>query len=116
MADLWEEGVQQIAPNFDGVDDEVQIPMTVEELLAAAALFPLHTGLGADNFAPRAILRLPRAAVQRLVDILMAAERIGSWSAAMPDVLIVLIPKADGGKRPIGLFPTVIRLWMRCAG
>ena len=28
-------------------------------------------------------------------------------------VLIVLLPKPCGGRRPIGLFPTVIRLWMR---
>ena len=28
-------------------------------------------------------------------------------------VLIVLLPKSAGGFRPIGLFPTVIRLWMR---
>ena len=28
-------------------------------------------------------------------------------------MLIVLLPKADGGRRPIGLFSTVIRLWMR---
>ena len=26
---------------------------------------------------------------------------------------IVLLPKPDGGRRPIGLFPTIIRLWMR---
>ena len=28
-------------------------------------------------------------------------------------VLIVLLPKSDGGLRPIGLFPTVIRIWFR---
>jgi hypothetical protein len=28
-------------------------------------------------------------------------------------VLIVLLPKADGGLRPIGLFPTIVRIWMR---
>jgi hypothetical protein len=27
--------------------------------------------------------------------------------------MVVLIPKSDGGRRPIGLFPTLIRLWMR---
>ena len=27
--------------------------------------------------------------------------------------LIVLLPKPDGGRRPIGLLPTVIRVWMR---
>ena len=27
--------------------------------------------------------------------------------------MIVLIPKSDGGRRPIGLFPTLVRIWMR---
>ena len=27
--------------------------------------------------------------------------------------MIVLLPKPDGGNRPIGLFPSAIRLWMR---
>ena len=29
-------------------------------------------------------------------------------------MLIVLLPKPDGGRRPIGLFPAAIRIWMRC--
>jgi hypothetical protein len=29
------------------------------------------------------------------------------------DVLIALIPKASGGLRPIDIFPSFIRLWMR---
>ena len=28
-------------------------------------------------------------------------------------MLIVLLPKSSGGFRPIGLFPTIIRIWMR---
>ena len=28
-------------------------------------------------------------------------------------MVIALIPKADGGRRPIGLFPAAIRVWMR---
>ena len=34
-------------------------------------------------------------------------------AAILDLVLIVLLPESDGGLRPIGLFPTVIRLWMR---
>ena len=29
-------------------------------------------------------------------------------------VMTVLLPKPDGGLRPIGLFPTLYRVWMRC--
>ena len=27
--------------------------------------------------------------------------------------MVVLIPKSDGGRKPIELFPTLIRVWMR---
>ena len=41
------------------------------------------------------------------------AESVGSWSPLVGVVLVVLIPKHDGGRRPIGLFPGLIRIWMR---
>jgi hypothetical protein len=41
------------------------------------------------------------------------AELVGDWPKIVGVILICLIPKSDGGRRPIGLFPSVIRLWMR---
>ena len=43
----------------------------------------------------------------------MLAELMGVWPAAIGEVIIALLPKSDGGKRPIGLFPSLVRLWMR---
>jgi hypothetical protein len=40
-------------------------------------------------------------------------EQAGNWSSELDLVLIVVLNKSDGGFRPIGLFPTVIRVWMR---
>lgn len=88
-------------------------PLTLWAFDRAAASFPARTGLGGDNFAPRAVLRLPEEARCAPISILLAAEALGVWSAALNLVLIVLLPKSDGGLRPIGLFPTPIRLWMR---
>ena len=45
--------------------------------------------------------------------LLRAAERLGGWPSIINLVLIVLLPKGTGGFRPIGLFPTLIRIWMR---
>ena len=45
--------------------------------------------------------------------LFMSFEQCGSWCEALDLVLIVLLPKSDGGRRPIGLFCTLIRLWMR---
>ena len=41
------------------------------------------------------------------------AELFGGWSAAVGVMLVCLIPKPEGGRRPTGLLPSVIRWWMR---
>ena len=71
------------------------------------------TGVGADAISPRALTRLPQSLLQELASLLMLAEDTGDWSTAISLVLIVLLPKEEGGYRPIGLFPTLIRVWMR---
>ena len=88
-------------------------PMTLWAFDRAVSSFPTGTGVGADNFAPRAVLRLPEEARRMLICIMLAAEALGTWSEALNLVLIVLLSKSDGGLRPIGLFPTPARLWMR---
>ena len=80
---------------------------------AAASTFPLGTGLGGDNIAPRAFLRLSDTACAALALLLAPFESAGNWSTALDLVMIALLPKSDDGFRPIGLFPIVIRLWMR---
>ena len=79
----------------------------------AAKTFPAHTGLGSDNFAPRALERLSDESLQALATILNRAEQSGEWCKALQLVLIVLLPKPDGDRRPIGLLPMPIRVWMR---
>ena len=88
-------------------------PLTVEQLRSAAATFPVGTGLGWDKLHPRVVCRCPDAALQELGRILEEAERTGHWPTATGPVLVVLIPKPDGGRRPIGLLPLLIRWWMR---
>ena len=39
-----------------------------------------------------------------------AAEEAGSWEEAVGVAITALIPKGDGGWRPVGLFPTVVRV------
>ena len=41
------------------------------------------------------------------------SEAGGCWPRKLFTVLVVLLPKPDGGLRPIGLFPSLIRVWMR---
>ena len=58
-------------------------------------------------------MRLSRSALVALLRIFILCELIGTWPCTIGDVHIVLLPKAAGGFRPIGLFPSLIRLWMR---
>ena len=110
---LWQSEAPYVLPDFAGIEDEHLESLFVEDLLRAAASFPTSTGLGVDNFSPRALLRLPLELLEELAEILNAAEEIGSWDEVLDLVLIVLLPKDDGGHMPIGLFPSVIRVWMR---
>ena len=48
-----------------------------------------------------------------MADLFVAYEKFGGWAEIHNLVLIVLLPKGDGGYRQIGLFPTVIRVWFR---
>ena len=59
-------------------------------------------------------MRLSNEGIEALAKVLTAIERTGTWPHFTQLVMTVLIPKSDGGLRPIGLFPTLHRVWMRC--
>jgi len=89
---------------------EPLVPWAIRE---SAKSFPMSTGVGADNTSPRAVARLSDVLIKALCAILMACELWGAWPALVRYVLIVLLPKSDGGRRPIGLFPSIVRVWSR---
>ena len=62
---------------------------------------------------PRALLRLPDWLLQELCDALQQAETEGDWSGAIGVVMVALLPKTDGGWPPIGLLPTLVRVWAK---
>ena len=112
-AELWEADATYRSPALAEADGEVLKPLTAADILLAAKSFPAATGVGADAISPRALTRLPQELLEELASLLMLAEDTGDWSTAVALVLIVLLPKDGGGYRPIGLFPTLIRVWMR---
>ena len=59
------------------------------------------------------MVRVSKELLQWLVLILKHAERTGQWQKAVELIIIVLLPKPDGGFRPIGLLPLLPRLWRR---
>jgi hypothetical protein len=108
---LWSERGEYIAFVRDD-DCPPPLPLLASELDVAASSFAAATGLGTDNIAPRAVARLSASLQCELCELLLAAESIGKWPAIWHLVLIVLIPKSDGTRRPIGLFPAMVRICM----
>ena len=88
-------------------------PLDVTKVKAAIFSFSASTGLGWDRMHPHAWLRAGPAALGALLHLLQLVEQCGRWPAAIGHVMIVLLAKPAGGFRPIGLFPSVVRIWMR---
>jgi hypothetical protein len=112
-AALWKEG----SVYRSGIEPNDACPeldtLTATSIRIAASTFPLSTGLGCDNTAPRALCRLSDDLLDALGRVFKACERAGVWGEVIKLVMIVLLDKPDGGRRPIGLFPTIVRVWMR---
>lgn len=109
----WDNGQLRKEPEWPAVVLN-QIPeMTIGMFTAACMSFQCGTGLGGDALNPRALARLPRSLLLLVVLFLMAAEVSGEWPQLVGRVVLVLLPKTDGGRRPIGLFPCLPRFWPR---
>ena len=87
--------------------------VTVHLARDAANTFACNVGLGWDKLHPRAVSRCSDEALLAIIRILILAEMLGAWPACVGITLVCSIPKPDGGRRPIGLLPTLIRWWMR---
>ena len=75
--------------------------------------FSAGTGLGWDAVRPRAMLRLEDDILYLWMALLEQCERLGTWPKGVGLVVVVLLPRAEGGFRPIGLIPNTPRIWMR---
>ena len=88
-------------------------PLTLKLFRAALFSFANGTGLGCDGVHPRALLRLPDEILCQWIALLLKCERSGIWPVQVGIVVVVLLPKPDGGFHPIGLLPHLPRVWMR---
>ena len=96
------------------IDPRGELPALSHQLaIQTAHTFPTDVGLGWDQLHPRAAIRCSTELILFMVKLLMLMEAFGEWPEAIGITLICLIPKADGGRRPIGLLPTLVRWWMR---
>ena len=109
---LWDEGAEYKNVISDAEATKL-VDLTIGDIRMAAMSFPIDTGLGPDNIAPRALARLSDQALTSLINILHLAEKEGRWPEELNLVMIAMLPEPDGGSRSIGLFLTLVRIWMR---
>ena len=88
-------------------------PLSIKKFRDALFTFANGTGLGWDGIHPRALLRLPDEVIAQWMALMLKCERTGQWPDEAGLVVVVLLPKPDGGFRPIGLLPFLPRVWMR---
>ena len=110
---VWQQGVAGKGPKWPKCLGEALPSITVDKFRQTCFTFPCGVGLGWDKLHPRALARCSDRVLEALIAVLMLAELQGEWFDAIGVVMVVLIAKADGGRRPIGLFPSIVRIWMR---
>ncbi len=79
----------------------------------AARRFKPYTGIGADLFRPHWFAWLSDPLLQVISQFMTAIEGAGRWPGQVLVVLVHLIPKEGGGRRPIGLLASIVRWWER---
>ena len=87
--------------------------ITGDCIAKVARTYKERTGLGCDDFHPRWFGWLSPELLSAFAVLLTAIEGIGLWPAQLQGILVPLIPKADGGRRPIGLLAALVRVWER---
>jgi hypothetical protein len=93
-------------------EDEPQPPPpTVAEFRAKCRGFKAATGMGVEAIHPRWFAALSDEGVAAIIVLLMAMEALGAFPAQVTLIFYFLIAKAGGGRRPIGLLATLIRVW-----
>ena len=104
----WESELAAAADNEAPYD-----VLTPGELREVALSFPRRTGISLDGVHVRHLALLPDEALLALAVILLVVEQLGVLPSQVQRLLIFLIPKATGGRRPIMLAPALYRWWAR---
>ncbi len=109
---LWRpQGTVRPRPDW-GVVEKLPRP-TVEQFRRAAKSFPRTTGIGVEGILPTDFEALDDDGVNACIDVMMTCEAIGYVPKVVALVLVKMIPKKDGGRRPIGLLPSLYRIWAK---
>ncbi len=95
--------------------DELERP-TALQFRRAARSFPRTTGVGVEGITPADFDALDDYGIEACIDVMMSCEAAGYIPRAIALILVRMIPKKDGGRRPIGLLPSLYRIWAKVRG
>ena len=111
--EIWERHKETTTAPWRGHADEgSSLPaVTAQCLRKAARSFKAQTAVGVDGVPPRTVEMLSDELLGVLANLLNSIEESGLWPQSYAVSVLHLIPKPSGGRRPIGLLPTLIRLW-----
>ena len=110
--DVWREvwSCPEAAQDWTAMPVDAPLPRpSPGELRRAARSIKQHTALGGDHLHPRSIALLDDAALEVPAVIFMLVEELGTPPLRL--LVIVLLAKPDGGRRPIGLLTGLMRIW-----
>ena len=82
-----------------------------QDISRAARSFKARTSIGVGSFPPRALQWLSSPLFLAAADFLNLVEATGDWPTAVSGVLLFLIPKPSGGRRPVAVMATIARIW-----
>ena len=109
----WQVGSRYREPAWPAVIGQPPDKLVKWAICRACLSFACGTGLGWDALHPRALLRRSDQLLDLLCELFALCELLGCWPTAVSIIIVVLLPKPEGGFRPIGLLPLLPRLWMR---
>ena len=94
-------------------DVDILPPLRHKDLRAAASSFKVHTASGVDALLPSHFTWLSDELLDSVGLLFESIESCGKWPAQVATSVVHLIPKTAGGRRPIGLLASFVRLWER---
>ena len=90
----------------------LQVP-SPEDLRDTCKKFPHNTASGADGFHPRHFLLLSDECLTLFCALLACMGHLCCLPRKLQLLMVALLPKPTGGDRPIGIFPTCLRVWTK---
>ena len=108
--DLWEVQIEDSHLCWPRVDDfnNLKIP-TVDQCRSFSPRYKVSTAIGIDGIHPRILGLLSDGTIMAFINLACMSIRLGLVPSHVCLLLVSLIPKRDGGDRPIGVFPTFVR-------